>query len=374
MKVLHIVMSLNIGGLEKMVIEMVNRMLRAGIEAHILCLFEGGVWREKVPEKNLHILNTYSAMRLITHTVKFIKKGKFDLVHTHNPKPHLIGGISARLCGVPLVHTKHGRNYPNNSVRVFLNRMLAYITDYIVAVSDDSAVVARDIEGISSEKVRVIKNGVDTEKFKFDEEIRRKIRQELFGDDEKLFVAGSVGRFVPEKNYSNFIKSAVIAKENLASRGIRLAILLVGDGPEKKALIENAKELEGSIFISGWTERVREYLCAMDIFCLPSRTEGTSVTLLEACSTGVVPVVTDTGGNREVVKDGITGFVVSFSSSFIENFASAIVKLALNKDMRIKMGEQARQYVKEHYNIDDTILKYLSLYRDVLNKRSKTFK
>src|SRR5262249_12191526 len=104
--------------------------------------------------------------RTLLRLVRYLRQLKPDILHTHNMNPHSFGALAACLArGCRLIHTKHGRNYPDQWKAVLRNRFSALLTDRVVTVSADSADVARDIERIAPRKVTVIRNGVDLERF-----------------------------------------------------------------------------------------------------------------------------------------------------------------------------------------------------------------
>ena len=128
-----------------------------------------------------------------------------------------------------------------------------------------------------------------------------------------------------------------------------------------------AHELETkSILFYGRKESIEEFLFASDIFILPSFVEGISNSLLEAGSCGLPCVASDIPGNREVIENGINGFLIS--STDTDGFVNAIEKLLTNKELLIKMGEENRRKIVENYSIDKIIEKYIELYNNLILK------
>ena len=179
-----------------------------------------------------------------------------DVLHTHNPKPHLLGALVRRLASIPvLVHTKHGRNdlYPARTA--FYNRIAASLSDAVVAVSKDSAEVAEREEGLRTPKLHVVHNGIDLEAFGA---ARR--------DQRRPARAICVARLSPVKDHDNLLRAARLVTDVLPS----FRLDLVGDGPAR-ASIEALQEelgLATQVSLLGQRDDVRSLLAAADLFVL----------------------------------------------------------------------------------------------------------
>jgi glycosyltransferase involved in cell wall biosynthesis len=366
-RVLHLVRSLDVGGLERVVLSLIEGMNRAGIRPWLGCLSGPGKWhkRAEVNETWYGRLAETGRLRTVRSLRQFVKERGINIIHSHNPEPHLFAVLASLFTNVSVIHTKHGRNYPNNRKRVWLNRQLARRTKQLVAVADDVAAVAVDIEGIPAEKVRVIRNGVDVDGIasKASASDITKTRAQL-DIPAGSCVVGTVGRLSPEKNYSLLVRavSGVMEDER------HLVLLLVGDGPERSALEELAREsgVHERVRFAGMRDDVIPLIAAMDIFCLSSITEGTSITLLEAAACGVPAIVTDVGGNREIVSHEKTGIVVPGENK--DGLRAAIRLLVKDRSMRQRLGKSARERVATGYSLRCMADAYLASYREVLGE------
>jgi len=362
-KVIHIVLGLRIGGLEKMVVDLV-RHLKEQVQPSIVCLERKGqlseILDDRIPIYELNKRDGYDFNALM-HVVKIAKRTKVDIIHTHNPTPHLYGVGASLLARIPLIHTKHGRNHPSSSRKVFLNRLLACLTRKVVAVSRDAAVVCTNIEKINHKKVVTIYNGIDTEAFRpFPPQ--NSIRGE-YGIEKKRLLIGIVARLSPEKDHATLIMACKILKQHM----IPFTLLIVGDGPSGtylKNLVQDAN-LGAEIFFTGMRQNISEILNEMDIFVLSSTTEGISLTLLEAMACEVPVVATDVGGNPEVVIHGVTGFLVPPKNP--EALAESLMVLYKKPDLRAKMGKSGRERVLKIYSLSQTANQYTQLYREILS-------
>jgi glycosyltransferase involved in cell wall biosynthesis len=231
-----------------------------------------------------------------------------------------------------------------------------------VAVSADIARIVTEIEGVPSSKVVTIPNGVDTERFRPPAATERVASRRAFGIPDGEFVVGSVGRLAVEKNYGMLIEA--FARFRSAGRTGRL--LIVGEGPcraqlEKQAHVAGMKD---ACLLPGHRDDVAASLAGIDVFCLSSTTEGTSITLLEAGAVGLPAIVTDVGGNREVVADGKTGAIVGRDDA--GGLAEWIRRLCADSGLRATWGIAARQRVVERYSVEQMLALYQALYGSIV--------
>jgi glycosyltransferase involved in cell wall biosynthesis len=202
----------------------------------------------------------------------------------------------------------------------------------------------------------VIPNGVDTEVFKNTHaETGRRFR-------EKMGIKGSivglyVGRLEPAKGLDVLITAVADVVEAFPM----FKLVVVGSGSYHRILVDLAKELnvDKHIVFCDATDNVRKYYEIADIFVLPSRSEGISNALLEAMSMGLPIVATAVGGTPEVIKDMKNGCLVSLSS---DEIAEKLKLLIVNKDLRYRVGKEARKTVVSSFGIERTTEEYLKLY------------
>ncbi len=324
---------------------------------------------------------------------RFVWKHRIEVIHSHDPQPHFYAVLAHLLTGVPVVHTKHGRNYPDMPRRVLLNRVLAWFTRCVVAVSEDVAELARTLERTNPRKVVVVRNGVDCRRFTGEGRLAtentkkhkegegdylcdslRSLRQIKSGNSHKehreaqsglqssIFspqsgpLIGSVGRLSGEKNHGLLL--AAFARLSLPGA----QLLLVGDGPERERLEAQAVALgiAERVIFAGQQADPQPFYDQMDVFCLSSDTEGTPLTLLEAGARGIASVVTNVGGCAEVVAHGVTGLVVPKGDA--EALAAALERLCGDAELRRSMGNAARQRVAAEYSVEAMV----DGYEDVL--------
>lgn len=305
---------------------------------------------------------------------RVIKKEQPDIVHTHTAKAGALGRIAAILAGVRVrVHTFHGHVFDGyfgsiaTKVFIAIERLLARFTTKVVAVSNS---VANDISiryNIApKEKIAVIPLGFDLERFLKADENRGKLKKEL-GLSEEIALVGIVGRLVPIKNHKMFLD---VAKKLLTiDYGLWTKFVIVGNGELRQELENYAEKLgiKNSVIFLGWRRDLENIYADLDVVCLTSLNEGTPVSLIEAMASARPVVATDVGGVRDIVKNEENGLLVS--SNDVSSFSKALLKMLNDREKRIEMGRNGREFVKVNYNKDRLIEGTKYLYKCLLKEK-----
>jgi glycosyltransferase involved in cell wall biosynthesis len=239
-----------------------------------------------------------------------------------------------------------------------VNRVAAAFSDRVVAVSDDARKVALEVERIEPHRLVMIRNGVDTTKVCPGDGTA--MRQTL-GVAEDAFHIGCVARLSLEKDHATLLHALAI----LHARLPHARLTLVGDGAlraDLEGLVERLGLREVVKFV-GFTNDVASFLPAFDVFALASRTEGTSLTMLEAAAAALPIVATRVGGNAEIVVDGESGLLVPAGQP--RAFADALEAVAMREDRRA-MGARGRADVVARYDLAKMVAAYDTLYAEVL--------
>jgi glycosyltransferase involved in cell wall biosynthesis len=284
-----------------------------------------------------------------------------DVVHSHSGVWHK-ASLAARRAGVPrLVHTEHGHSMYKSWVARQIDRMAARRTDSIVVVSEELRNGLAERLGLDSSIFRVILNGVDTAVFRQRPDNGR-IRERLdIAADQPII--GSVGRLEPIKGYEVMLRAYALLLSRW-KRGPPPLLLLVGEGSERGRHEALARQLgiDRSTFFLGWRDDIGDLHAAFSLFSLSSYSEGTSVSLLEAMSAGLCPVVTDVGGNAAVLGPDLAHRLVEVGSSdaLAEALMSALTDGAARRD-----GKLARQRVESKFSLTEMAERYTRLYLGV---------
>lgn len=355
-RVVHLVRSLDQGGLERVVLDLAKTIDTRLFEPHVACLGEPGALAglfeaHSVPVHSLRASNRVSALLRL---IRLLDRLDAHIVHTHNPVPHAVGAVARGLGRRrALVHTKHGRNYPGVRRAVISNRLASAVTDVVVAVSDDAAQVATEVERTPADKVRVIRNGVDLA-------LWRPVCREGRLPRRAVHVA----RLDPVKDQHTLLR----ATRQIVDRLPDFRLDIVGDGPARAVLERQScsLRLEGNVIFHGFRDDVPRLLADADLFMLSSRSEGLALTLVEAMATGLPVVATDVGGNREIVMDGVTGLLVPPSSA--EILAEAALRLLLDPSRLRSLGFSARKRVEDHFDLRVVVRRYQETYLEALRR------
>jgi glycosyltransferase involved in cell wall biosynthesis len=205
-----------------------------------------------------------------------------------------------------------------------------------------------------------IRNGIDAERFKPSPDSRGAVRRELGYSPDQVVIA-MVARLAPVKNHRLLIDT--FAKLSLTNQNARL--LIIGDGELRGALEKQVTELRltDKVKFTGDRTDVDRLLCATDIVTLSSLSEGISLTLLEAMSTGLPVVATKVGGNPTIITDGHDGFLVGQDA---ESYATALAKLAASESLRNTMGAAARKTIEQKWSVAQMADQYEELYAELV--------
>ena len=354
--VAHVVLSLKVGGLERVVVNLVKGMQGSRYRNIVFCLDEPGEFAAELEELGipLYVLHKKPGIhfRPILELARLFRLHKIDIVHTHNPAPHLHGLIAAFLSRTPVcIHTRHGRNAPDNARVVWLNRILSWRTDAIVPVSKDAEDVARNVEHINPLRLRQIWNGVDTDRYRI-----------LSQPESRGPIIGTVARLAPEKDYPTMLDAfRLVANQIPEAR-----LVFVGDGPSSLELHAKTAELglQDRVEFLGMRRDICELLNTFSIFSLSSTTEGLSMTVLEAMACGTPVVATDVGGNREMLYPPVCGLLAPAKNPVA--LAEAYLRLLRNPQERIQMAAAARHRVVQDFSVHSMLRQYLALYDEIL--------
>ncbi len=367
-RVLQVVQNLNYGGMERLIVELVGRLDPTRFEPHVLVL--GGVGRlgeglsSRVP---LHRLPPLSKLSMLwpAGLIAALKQLRPDIVHSHSGVWYK-ASLAARRARIPVViHTDHGRPNPDRLARRLLERTAARRTDVVVAVSAPLEQRLRDTVVCGAAPVELIVNGVDTAHHRpaaDDGAARREL-----GLAPDVPILGSIGRLQPIKGYDVMLAAYARFRADWRGPGRAPVLVVGGDGPDRERLQALAREqgLDG-VFLLGWRDDVEAFHASFTLFTMASRSEGTSVSLLEAMSAGLCPVVTDVGGNRDVLGPELRHRLVH--SEDPAALAAAWSAALADPEVRNRDALTARRRVEEAFSLDAMVRGYERLYQRLLNR------
>ena len=275
-----------------------------------------------------------------------------DVVHTHNPQPLIYGAPAGKLAGCATVHTRHGEN-PDPPLRKVLRRLSGTLADAYVAVSEETAALARQEHDAKLSKISVIRNGIDLSRFDPLRPQRLAVRQEL-GIPDDAWVVGTVGRAVSDKNHALLVDAMRLLPDVHA--------IIVGDGALLPALREQvaALGLTARVHLLGMRRDAPRVMQAFDVFAMSSRSEGLPLVILEAMASALPIVSTAVGGIPNVISDGRTGLLVP--SLEAETFANALRRVRDDGALAGRLAAEGRKLALSEYAAEVMVDRYLALY------------
>lgn len=297
-------------------------------------------------------------LRCMLQLFRVMRRERFDVVHTHNPKPGLIGQLAARAAGVPIVvNTIHGfylteQTPPlQRAVVLGIEKVAALCSDRIFSVSGEDVETAVRAGVCRREKIQQLGVGIDLERFD-PATVRPAALEGLrseFQFPAGVPIAGFVGRLVEEKGVLDLLEAA----RRVRDRGIDFRLLLIGpvDEEKKDALTPEVIGdfgLEDVCVATGMRYDLPELYALMDVFVLASYREGFPLSVMEACAMGTPVITTDVRGCREAIENGVTGLVVPPGAP--SALADALEALLTDGGRRAAMGRAARQAAQERFD------------------------
>jgi glycosyltransferase involved in cell wall biosynthesis/ribosomal protein S18 acetylase RimI-like enzyme len=320
--------------------------------------------------------NPVADLRAVAELVSLLRRERFDLLHTHNPKPGVIGRVAARLAGVPLVvNTVHGLYAtPEDRLRkraavLGLEWLAARCSDLELYQSEEDLRWARRIRLVPAGRGELLGNGTDLERFNpdlVDPDRVAELRREL-GIPHDALVVGTVGRLVVEKGYRELFAAARAVRRAHP----RVWFLAVGAPDLEKAdAITEAElaEAAGDVVVTGWRDDVRDLLAVMDVFVLASWREGMPRSAIEAAAMGRPLVLTDIRGCREVARHQREALLVPPHDP--DALAAAIARLIADPGLRQRLAIAARDRTRQRFSEERVAERVVECYRVLFGRRS----
>lgn len=389
MKVAHVITRLIIGGAQE------NTILTAeGLQKHYgydVTLITGpplgpegslldGPWRASV--NCVVLLHLRRAIHPVRDAIAFLqlhgifRREKYDIVHTHSSKAGILGRLAARMAGVKIiVHTIHGLPFHpyqgrlSNLIYILLERLSATVSTVIVCVADAMAEKAVAAGIAPKSKFVTIFSGMDLDSFLSSDASREAARRRLHISDDEL-VVGMIARLFPLKGHEYLFAAA----QETVRRFPKVRFLLVGEGILREEFLRRLRQigLRDRFVFAGLVrpERIPEMISAMDILVHTSLREGLAKALPQAMACGKPVVSFDVDGASEVVKNGVTGYLVHPKD--VEGLSSALCRLLSDAALRNRMGQTGRRLVDPAFRKKVMVEKINALYNALRNRSGRS--
>lgn len=350
-KIIHVIPRLAVGGAEKLLLDICRKLDKDDFDISVVVLQEDNPLQSAFEAAGvdlffLHKKNKFD-FDVVRRLTRLFEQERPDIVHTHLFGADFWGGIAAKKAGVKkLVSTKHDV-LDEGFLKSKLGRKTRQKIDKVIAISKATKEFLIEDEKVDPDKIQIIYNGIDVNKFYQPE-------SEILRTDKLLI--GSVGRLNKEKGYKHLIRACRFLKKR------NWKIILVGDGPLRKDLEAQTRFLgvEDNVRFSGMVQDVRSYYDEFEVFVLPSVSEGLSLSILEAALAGKFVIATNVGGIPEIITDQETGLL--FKPKSIEQLLDRLEWVLNHKNEARRMARALQRKVLENFDINKIIEQYEQMY------------
>lgn len=358
MRLLHVIDELALGGTELAMVRLARHLDAQQFQSQVCAFLPGAAEAELQAAGVPYVLIAKRRafdLPLLLRLRAWMKQQHIQLVHCRSLQGILYGGWAATLARIPFVYSIHGENTLRLPRAVPILRGSARCARALIAVSESLRSLTAQTIGIPPERITVIYNGVDLDKF---------TQSERNGKKSVTPHVGCVGTLRSVKGHRYLIEAIAAVREEIP----HVHLSLVGDGPERGELdaLRQRLGLNGCVSLLGMRDDVNALLRQFDVFVLPSLSEGISNALLEAMAAGLPVVATNVGGNPEVVQHGVTGLLVPPQDS--RALADALLQLLSDPDARQAMGRKGRERVEAHFSLSVMAQRYGEIYEAALRK------
>lgn len=362
MNILHLTFDMRIGGTEQVIKNLIFGADSMRFTMSVLCIesplgpFADDLLAMNIPIHSLARKPGFD-ISLIGKIRQHIIEHKIDIIHCHQYTPYVYGLLGALLTSAKVVFTEHGRFYPDSTTwkRRLINPILHKFTAATTAISAATRDALVDYEFIPHDDIHVIYNGIIGVAA---EPPQINALRETFGLSPDCILFGTIARLDPIKNHSMMLR----AFKRVIDAGTNAKLMIVGDGDERANVDSLIDELGLAeyVIMTGYEPKPHNHLALMDIYLLPSLSEGTSMTLLEAMSLGKTCIVTNAGGNPEIVLHDETGLVTPNDDE--QAYAQAMIMLANNTQQQDTFSKAAKIRFEQTFSIKHMVQAYQALY------------
>lgn len=363
--VLLMARELGFGGIERDVSKLARHLPKFGIEPHVACFRPGGIrWRE-IEAAGIPVLSMPLTSFKSTDVISCARKMKqylaqhdIKVVHAFDDGTSIFGVSMARILGVPVTLSSQLSYRDRAALR--LRMMLAVVDNIATGIYVNCYAISKDLTEkwkVPPGKIHVCHNGFEPDEFHPNNRARP---AHLNGAS---LVIGTVAVLREEKN----IPILIDAFAQVHKADPRAHLLIVGSGPLRQLLQQRIEEykIKDACTLVEASATPAEWMRAMDVFVLPSRSEAFSNSLLEAMACGCCPVATRVGGSSEMIAHGERGYLVEPCN--LQQLVEALHDLTFFPARRESMGKAASLFVRQHLTIDIAASRLAFVYKTLLH-------
>jgi glycosyltransferase involved in cell wall biosynthesis len=369
MNVLHVISALPVGGVENQLCLVLKHYDKDRVFPCVCSLSGKGEVGQEIEAAGIEVVSLNKLghgfdWSIVKDLMRVIRQKDIQVVRTHQYHANLYGRLAAWVCRVPCivpsVHNVYTRDRKPH--RRVLNNLLGRVSDRVIAVSGAVKDDIMAFDGLSSDKITVLYNGVDEGRFAGADGAA--VRTAL-GIPPDANVVGTVGRLTHQKGQKYLIEAmSMVLKEFPGA-----VLLIVGDGPAVSGLREIVKQsgMGDRVIFTGSRRDVPAMLAAMNIFVFPSLWEGLPNALIEAMTAGKTIVATDIKPNREVLGTEHAGVFVPCEDSAAT--AAAIIQLLGDREEALQLASAAKERALSLFTINRTVSAYTDLFEEILGRK-----
>lgn len=368
-RIMHVVYSFGVGGLENVIVQLINRLPAARFEHVVLALTTVSGFRERIVHPDVRCIALHKppghAVPLYLRLYRLLRELRPHVLHTCNLAALEVVPL-AWLASVPLrIHAEHGWDAHDpqgcNPRYQHLRRLYRPFVSHYVTVSRDLDDYLGRAVGVPAQRRSLIANGVDTDVFAPARGVSRVVQGCPF-EAGRHWLVGTVGRLQTVKNQPLLARAFVRALRDYPAMRESARLVIVGEG-QLRADVERVLADAGMsdlAWLPGVRDDVADVLRALDLFVLPSQTEGTSCTLQEAMASGLPVVATAVGGTPDLVQDGVTGHLVPPDDE--PALTEALVRAFRDPDTAARQGQAGRERALSRFAIGAMVQQYQQLF------------
>lgn len=299
----------------------------------------------------------YAALRL----AKRLRQGKFNIVQTHLYEASLVGLLAGKLAGTHVkVLTRHHLDQAlliGKSLPIYIDKWEARTANHIVTLGGAVKEHLVSREGVPEQKINVVYQGFDFNRFSATESERVEVRRE-FGVGDEEFLIGTFGNFFPTKGHRFLLDAVSLLMEKYPN----IRLFFVGGGGEESGVVDYVSKtgLDGKVVFAGFRKDVAACMKACDLVVHPSLSEAFCQVLIETMSVGTPLISTDVGGAREVIEDGVTGTLVPAADA--GSVATAIETVLKDRARAEAMAKAGQAFVRNRFTLEQMIDRQYELY------------
>ncbi len=362
-RVMQITHDLAIGGLQQVVVNLCRTIDKNKFHITVLCLRALGPLTSEIEQHGIKVIllpqvksrtDYFSFLKV----AKILRQNRIQVIHTHNTQPLFDGTLGSILSGgrQRIIHTDHARQFPDKKRYMFAELCMSYFVYKMVGVSEQTTENLRKYEKIPKKKLMTVKNGIDGDRFAIN--IDRCAKRKDLGISLVGKIIGVISRLEKVKG----IAYLITAMPEIIDTFPELTLLIVGDGTEMENLQSQVNKLglEQNVVFVGARHDVPEIFQVLDIYLLPSLSEGLPIGLLEALASACPVIASNVGGIPSVVSNEETAILVEPGNP--QKLAAAIINLLQKKSLRHRLSGNMQNNFQKKYSAEKMTQKYSMLY------------